>query len=182
MFPVLQRPSPGRPAGVASTRPSTARLSDNSLTLSGTQYYYIHLTHGGPSRPSHEERRPVTTKLSVATDPRPPQVLSNWKGVVTSPMTPEELSALADQIAGIPSGCSRFYFLVPKRQPPVSEELEAGSVRFLGAQAPAGGRLVAELGEVSDGEDAGVEGARMPGPALTPPSFLPSFLADAPCI
>jgi hypothetical protein len=29
------------------------------------------------------------------------QVLSNWKGVVTSPMTPEELSALADSIRGI---------------------------------------------------------------------------------
>jgi hypothetical protein len=55
----------------------------------------------------------------------------------------------------------------------VAEELEPGSVRFLGAVAPAGGRLVAELREVSDGEDAGVEGARMPGPALTPPSFLP---------
>jgi hypothetical protein len=73
-------------------------------------------------------------------------------------------SALADKIAGTGTSKARFYFLVPKRQqlPPVSEELEPGSVRFLGAQAPAGGRLVAELSEVSDGEDAGVEGARMP--------------------
>jgi hypothetical protein len=65
------------------------------------------------------------------------QVLSNWKGIVTSPLTPEELSALADRIARIPGGYSRFYVLVPKRQqlPPVSEELEPGSVRFLGAQA-----------------------------------------------
>jgi hypothetical protein len=55
-------------------------------------------------------------------------------------MTPEELSALADRIARIQACCARFYILVPKRQqlPPVSEELEPGSVRFLGAQAPAG--------------------------------------------
>ncbi len=74
---------------------------------------------------------------------------------MTSPMTPEELSALADQIAGISRGKARLYFLVPKRQPlpPLSElELEPGSVRFLGAQAPAGGRLVAELSEVSGRE------------------------------
>jgi hypothetical protein len=110
----------------------------NSPTLSGTQYYYMHLTNGAPSRLSRGEPRPVTTKLSVASDPRSParrsgQVLSNWKGVVTSPMTPEKLRALADRIAGISSCKARFYFLVPKRQqlPPVSEELEPGSVRFL---------------------------------------------------
>jgi hypothetical protein len=41
---------------------------------------------------------------------------------------------------------------VPKRQqwPPVTEELEPGSVRFLGGPAPGGGRLVAELCEVSE--------------------------------
>jgi hypothetical protein len=48
-------------------------------------------------------------------------------------MTPEELSALADRIAGVRASKARFYFLVPKRQqlPPVSEELEPGSVRFV---------------------------------------------------
>ncbi len=69
-------------------------------------------------------------------------------------MTPEELSALADRIAGIRDVSTlRFYFLVPKRQqlPPVSEEPEPGSVRFLGGPAPGGGRLVAELSDaVSD--------------------------------
>jgi hypothetical protein len=52
-------------------------------------------------------------------------------------MTPEELSALADKTARIQACDARFYFLVPKRQqqPPVSEELEPGSVRF-GASAP----------------------------------------------
>jgi hypothetical protein len=68
-------------------------------------------------------------------------------------MTPEELSALADKTAGtsIIINHQRFYFLVPKRQllPPVSEELEPGSVRFLGGPAPGGGRLVAELSDVS---------------------------------
>ncbi len=56
---------------------------------------------------------------------------------MTRPMTPEELSALADKIAGISRGKARIYFLVPKRQqlPPLSEELEPGSVRFLGAVA-----------------------------------------------
>ena len=51
------------------------------------------------------------------------QVLSNWKGVVTSPMTPEELSALADRIARIEAHKTRFYFLVPKRQqlPPLTD-------------------------------------------------------------
>jgi hypothetical protein len=94
-------------------------------------------------------------------------------------MTPEALSALADKIAGIEFGITRFYFLVPKgmQQPAVSEELEPGSVRFLGAQAPAGGRLVAELSEVSDGEDAGVEGARTAGAGFDP-SFLPSFAEE----
>jgi hypothetical protein len=60
------------------------------------------------------------------------QVLSNWKGVVTSPMTPEELSALAAKIAGFTASKARLYFLVPKRQqlPPVTEELEPGSVRL----------------------------------------------------
>ncbi len=53
-------------------------------------------------------------------------------------MTPEQLSALADRIARIQACCARFYFLVPKRQqlPPVSEELEPGSVRFLGWGRP----------------------------------------------
>jgi hypothetical protein len=36
-------------------------------TLSGTQYYYIHLTNGGPSRLSRGELRPVTTKLERLT-------------------------------------------------------------------------------------------------------------------
>jgi hypothetical protein len=42
---------------------------------------------------------------------------------VTSPMTPEELSALADKTARMEVSKARFYFLVPKRQqlPPVSE-------------------------------------------------------------
>jgi hypothetical protein len=55
-----------------------------------------------------------------------------------------------------------------------AELLHTGSVRFLGAPAPGGGRLVAELSEVSDGEDAGVEGARTAGAGFDP-SFLPSF-------
>ncbi len=59
---------------------------------------------------------------------------------------------------------------MPKRQqlPPLSEELEPGSVRFLGARAPGRGLLVAELSEVSDGfiwlhANGDVGGGRLPG-------------------
>ncbi len=53
---------------------------------------------------------------------------------MTSPMTPEDLSALADKLARWDASTLRFYFLVPKRQLlppwlPMSEELKPGSPR-----------------------------------------------------
>jgi hypothetical protein len=38
------------------------------------------------------------------------QVLSRWKGIVTSPMTTEELGALADRIARVDVSIARVYF------------------------------------------------------------------------
>jgi hypothetical protein len=74
-------------------------------------------------------------------------------------MTDAERIALADLVQNRTerrAGFARFYILVPNRQQPaVSAEPAPRSVRFLGAVAPPGGQLVAELSEVS----VGVEGS-----------------------